>query len=115
MHTRNGIRRTLARALAGLVLTMAIPQIALAGDWQYCLAPAHAERKVYISAVFPGDAASGTADRLFERRLEQAGFAHDDIQCPRADDESAILVMRRHAISFNQHLGNTIIPLPLDR
>jgi hypothetical protein len=102
---------TLTRALASIALTMALPRTALAGDWQYCLAPSHAEHKVYMSAPFPAGGALATADHLFDRRLEQAGIRHDDVQCPRANGERAALVMRQHAIAFNQKLGNTIIPL----
>ena len=103
---------TLTRIAAGLALAAVIPRIALAGDWQYCLAAAHAEHKVYISAPFPEFGAAGAADRWFTHRLEQAEIPYDDVQCPRAEDETAIMIMRRHAIGFNRHLGNTIVAIP---
>ena len=55
------------------------------------------------------------ADSAFERMLEQARLRHDDVQCPRADDERSIVLMQQHAISFNQENGNTIIHLPLEK
>jgi len=105
---------TLTRVVACFALMMVIPRIALAGDWQYCLAPAHAEHKVYISAPFPEVGASGIADRRFKRRLEQIGIQYDDVQCPRAGDETAIMVMRRHAINLNKYFGNTVIAISSD-
>jgi hypothetical protein len=40
---------------------------------------------------------------------------HDDVQCPRADDERSILLMLQYAISFNQENGNTIVHLPFEK
>ena len=93
---------------AGLVLTIAIPQTSWASDWQYCLAPSHAENKVYISGTFRS-ADLGSADSSFERMLSLKGLRHDDVQCPRADDESSILAMLRYAISYNKKIGAEII------
>ena len=41
------------RALLALGLMLLLPQLAHAADWRYCLAPSHAQRKVYISPPFP--------------------------------------------------------------
>jgi hypothetical protein len=108
-------RTSLTKSLVGLALIAASPQTALATDWQYCLAPSHAEHKVYISAAFPMHGALGDADSAFERMLEQARLRHDDVQCPRADDERSILLMLQYAISFNQENGNTIVHLPFEK
>ena len=89
-------------------------QAALAADWQYCLAPSHAEHKVYISATFPVRGVLADADDAFERMLDKAGLRHDDVQCPRADDERSIVLMQQYAISFNQENGNTIVHLPFE-
>ena len=105
----------LKKTLAGFVLIAASSQMALAADWQYCLAPSHAEHKVYMSATFPMRGALANADSEFERMLDEAGLRHDDVQCPRADDERSIILMLQYAISFNQEAGNTIIRLPLQR
>jgi len=105
---------TLAKFSAGLALTLAALQPASAADWQYCLAPSHAEHKVYMSAVFPVRGSLDDADSAFELMLDQAGLRHDVVQCPRADDEQSILAMQQYAISFNQHAGNTIVHLPLE-
>jgi hypothetical protein len=36
------------------------------------------------------------------------------VQCPRADDEPSIAIMRQYAIRFSQNNGNIIIRLPLN-
>jgi hypothetical protein len=105
----------LTKSLAGLVLIAASSQTAFAADWKYCLAPSHAEHKVYMSATFPVRGALGDADSAFEQMLEQAGLPHDDVQCPRADDERSIVLMLQYAIRFNQNNGNTIIHLALEK
>ena len=46
--------------------------------------------------------------------LGNAGLRHDVVQCPRADDEPSIAIMRQYAIRFNQDNGNIIISLPLN-
>jgi hypothetical protein len=101
----------LTKTLAGLALTATLSQTALAAEWQYCLAPSHTEHKIYISAPFPMNGAPGNSDSAFEQSLIQAGLRHDDIQCPRADDESSIVVMRQEAISFSHAAGNEIVNL----
>jgi hypothetical protein len=105
----------LTKIFVGLALMMASSQVALATDWQYCLAPSHAEHKVYITGTFPVRGVLGDADGVFERMLDKAGLRHDDVQCPRADDERSIVMMMQYAISFNQEIGNTIIHLPLEK
>jgi hypothetical protein len=105
----------LTKSIAGLVLIAASSQSAFAADWKYCLAPSHAEHKVYMSATFPVRGALGDADSAFEQMLEQAGLPHDDVQCPRADDERSIVLMLQYAIRFSKTNGNTIIHLPLER
>jgi len=54
-----------------------------------------------MSATFPVRGALGDADSAFEQMLEQAGLPHDDVQCPRADDERSIVLMLQYAIRFN--------------
>ena len=41
------------RIFIGLAVVVASAQPTFAADWQYCLAPSHAEHKVYISVTFP--------------------------------------------------------------
>jgi hypothetical protein len=95
--------------LIGLALMIGLSNSALAADWQYCLAPSHTEHKVYISAPFPSS--EGSPDSALDRVLYRSGVRHDDVQCPRADDERSIQIMRRDAISFNQKSGNQIVNL----
>ena len=108
-------RTLLTKSLTGLALMTASSQAALATDWQYCLAPSHLEHKIYMSATFRVHGALGDADSAFERMLKQAKLHHDDVQCPRADDERSILLMQQYAISFNQENGNTIVHLPFEK
>jgi len=97
------------RALASFALTVALPQIALASDWQYCLAPSHSENKIYVSTPFPAGVILNSAETAFDRMLSQARLRHDEVQCPRADDEPSISIMRQQAFDFNREAGNTII------
>jgi hypothetical protein len=106
------MRMTLVKLSAGLALTMAVLQPALAAEWQYCLAPSHAEHKIYMSPAFPVRGSLDEAGSAFELMLDQAGLQHDVVQCPRADDEQSILSMQQYAISFNRQSGNTIVHLP---
>jgi hypothetical protein len=99
------------RALAGFALAAALPQIALAGDWQYCLAPPHSENKIYVSTSFPARDPLNSAETAFDRMLSQARLRHDEVQCPRADDEPSINMMRQQAFGFNRGAGNTMIKL----
>jgi len=99
------------KTLAGLAMMVAVPQTALAADWQYCLAPSHTEHKVYFSAPFPSRGSWGSPDSDLDRMLNKSAVRHDDVQCPRADDERSIVVMRQEAISFNRRAGNEIVNL----
>ena len=107
------LRTSLTISLTGLTLIAASSHAAMATDWQYCLAPSHLEHKIYMSATFPAHGTLGEADSAFEQLLERASLPHDDVQCPRADDEHSILLMQQYTISFNQRIGNTIVHLPL--
>lgn len=103
------------RIFAGLALTAASSQMAMATDWQYCLAPSQAEHKIYMSGAFPVRGSLDDADNDFEQMLDQAGLRHDVVQCPRADDARSIATMEQYAITFNQKSGNTIVHLPLEK
>ena len=73
-------------------------------QWQYCLAPSHAQHLLYVSLPF----SPGThADIAFAQMLRQV--RHDGIKCPIRDDEASISVMRQHAITVNRNAGNTIV------
>jgi hypothetical protein len=101
------------RALLATVLLMMIllPQTALAGDWRYCLAPSHADRKVYISPPFPATLSMDDAESQFGGLLGASGIRFDDVQCPRGDGQTAVLTMQQHAITINRELGNKVINL----
>ena len=99
------------RALAVFLLLIFSMQRAAAGDWRYCLAPSHEAGKVYLSLPFPVSLAAGDPESEFGRMLERSGRPHDDVQCPRANDESAALVMQQQAIDYNRQAGNKVVRL----
>lgn len=100
------------RALLALALTAVLSQSALAQDWRYCLAPSHAQRKIYISPPFPATISMDDAESQFGRTLAASGFHFDDVQCPRSDGQTGSLTMQQHAITVNRELGNEVINLP---
>jgi len=79
--------------------------------WQYCLAPSHAEHKIYISPLFPKSAALSNTETAFAQMLLQSDAPHDDVQCPNSNDEHSISSMRQRAINFNRKAGNMIVTL----
>jgi hypothetical protein len=97
------------RTLMALALTVLLPQIAAAEDWRYCLAPSHAEHKIYISTPFPATMSMDAAESQFGRALTRSGFRYDDVQCPQSDSESSALAMQRHAVGMNHELGIQVI------
>ena len=99
--------------VAGFVA--AFTQPAMAADWQYCLAPSRDSHMIYLSPAFPMRGSFGDADVAFGSMLDKKGLPHDDVQCPRADDENSIATMRQYTIKFNQESGNAIVGLPLDK
>ncbi len=101
----------LIKAIGGSVLILAASQAALAADWQYCLAPSFTQHRIYISAPFPSTMAWGSPDAELDQMLNQSGVSHDDVQCPRANDETSIETMRKEAIAFNREAGNEIVDL----
>jgi hypothetical protein len=97
------------RALIALALTVLFPRIAAAEDWRYCLAPSHAEHKIYVSMPFPARIAMDAAESQFGRALTRSGLRYDDVQCPQSDSESGALAMQRHAVGINHELGIQVI------
>jgi hypothetical protein len=102
------MRPLLASALLAVML---LPRPALAESWRYCLAPSHAERKIYISSPFPAGVSMDDAESQFGQLLSHMGLRFDDVQCPRSDDEAGVQTMQQHAIQVNSELGNQIINL----
>lgn len=80
-------------------------------DWQYCLAPSHAERKIYLSAPIPMTGSLGQADAAFHEMLNKAGIPHDEVQCPKAPNKRTLLFRQRNAIRLNDEIGNATIDL----
>jgi hypothetical protein len=101
----------MVRFLAGLFIAIWLPSLAAAAEWQYCLAPSHYDRKIYISGVFPVTLPRDT-EHEFMQSLNQSHFTYQDVQCPLSDNESSAVIMQQHTISFNRDLGNQIIKFP---
>jgi hypothetical protein len=100
------------RALLALLLTVLIPQIATAEEWRYCLAPSHADHKVYMSMPFAATMSMDSAESQFGRTLTRSGLHYDDVQCPQSDSESSAVTMQRHAVSMNREIGIQVINMP---
>jgi hypothetical protein len=107
--TKHTVLGLALHTLLGLTLLLAIVQTAFASDWRYCLAPSHAERKIYISPPFAAVVSMDNAESQFGRRLAASGLHFDDVQCPRSKDQTGALTMQQHAIVINRELGNEII------
>jgi purine nucleoside permease len=100
---------TLLRFIIRFVSLIAVLQTASAAEWRYCLAPSNDDHKVYFSGAFTNSADAWITDSAFEQVLIHAGLRYDDVQCPRADDENAILAMLRDAVAYNRTNGRKII------
>jgi hypothetical protein len=79
-----------------------------ADEWRYCLAPLHAEHKVYISAPFFTAKSMERLQDEFASALARAGLRHGAVQCPRGDQQS-ISLMRLQAARFNRESGNAVV------
>jgi hypothetical protein len=98
------------QAAALILLLTCIDVRALASDWSFCIAPAEADNRIYMSQPFP--AGSAKAEGEFNDLLTQRRLRHDSVQCPRADDEASAVVMRQHAIEVNRSWGRQVVDTP---
>lgn len=94
-----------ALVLAALLLSSQ----AEAADWGFCVAPSDSEGRIYVSLPFPAERSS--AEGAFDDALARQRLAHDSVQCPRADDRTAAVSMREHAVSMNKQGGRQVIEL----
>jgi hypothetical protein len=97
------------RVLIALALSVLLPQVATAEDWRYCVAPSHADHKIYMSSPFRATITMDAAETQFGRVLFREGLRHDDVQCPLSDSEASALAMQRHAVGVNRELGMQVI------
>jgi hypothetical protein len=101
--------RPLVRTIAAAgALVALLAGSARADDWRYCLAPQHAERKVYMSVAFPTAKSMERLQDEFGNALTRAGLRHGVVQCPRGDEQS-IQIMRSQATRFNRESGNAVV------
>jgi hypothetical protein len=94
-----------------VALTLAGVQVASAAEWRYCLSSSHEDRRIFVSERFQTSTSMSMLETNFSDMLDQAHWRHDEIQCPRGDDEQAILVMRQQAVRFNRSVGNEVIDI----
>ena len=99
------------QAAALILLLTSVDVSARASDWSYCLAPAEADNRIYLSQPFP--AGSVKAEGEFNDLLAQRRLRHDSVQCPRTGDEASAIVMRQHAIDLNRSWGRQVVDTPL--
>ena len=99
------------RTAAELILAIASPQISRAGEqqWLYCIAPSHAEHKLYMSPVFQSKGPTSAAEIAFGAVLDQSFLHYNDVQCPRSEDQFSAMQMQLHTISFTHILGVELV------
>src|SRR5579885_2885385 len=102
------MRTTLAAGLITVLLWL--QTTAFAADWSFCIAPADAEHRIFISHPF--SSVGPTAEAEFGISLAQRHLNHDPVQCPRADDEASAVAMREHAIKVNRLWGRQVVDIP---
>src|ERR1700722_9985383 len=103
--------RLLQLAGTGLIINIAALQAAAAADWRFCIAPASAEHKIYMTAPFLAATPMETMENGFHLVLDHAGRRHDSVQCPTGPNEQAVRAMRQHADDFNRQMGNDVVPV----
>lgn len=77
-------------------------------EWHFCLAADHPQRRVYITSPFSSNAPSATLDDELEAELRRQNIPHDNVQCPRADEQVDAVAMRQHAMRFNRSFGTEV-------
>lgn len=95
----------------GLAIMILQQAAARAAEWSYCVAPADAQNRIYISKPFP-ISATGAAEPGFDTALTEHRLAHDAVECARAENEAAAIIMRQHAIEVNREWGRQVIDMP---
>jgi hypothetical protein len=103
------MKPTRAIALIAFVLCLGTP--ARAADWGYCIAPADADNRIFISRPFPSDGPK--AEGEFEDSLDRRHLRHDAVECPRADDQATAVVMHQHAVDVNRLWGRQVVDIPM--
>ena len=96
---------------AGLLFGIAELQSAAAAEWRFCIAPANAEHRTYITAPFLTATSMDVMESGFHQALDRADYQHDSVQCPTGATEQAVRAMRQHADDFNRLRGNEVVPV----
>jgi hypothetical protein len=89
------------------VVLLSLQSAASAADWGYCFAPSEADKRIYISPVFP--VLGPQSEASFRAELAKRNLSNDVAECARADDESTAVIMRQYAIDVNRKWGRRVI------
>ena len=110
LHDDTAMKPVNAAITLALAMTV-MRQPARAAEWSYCVAPADAQNRIYISKTFPIRVA-GAAEPGFSDALTGQGLSHDAVECARAENEATAVMMRQHAIDVNREGGRQVIDMP---
>jgi hypothetical protein len=104
------MRRLLAYAVAGAVLSLVVAPAVAAGDsWTFCVASARGSGDVWITDVFAATRDRVRLERDVKAYLARQGATHVDVQCPApVADKTAAVNAQFAAIAFNRKLGATL-------
>jgi hypothetical protein len=108
---RNDIAMKPIKAFTLALAMLFLQQTARAAAWGYCVAPADAQNRIYISKPFPLGPADA-AEPGFDTALTEHRLAHDAVACARAENEAAAVIMRQHAIDVNRQWGREVVDRP---
>lgn len=94
---------------AGLIMNIAVSQIALAAGWRFCIATSGRVNKIYMTDPFLTSTSMESLERDFDQLLDHLGRVHDSVQCPTGPNEQRVRTMRQYAVTFNQQAGKAIV------
>lgn len=93
-----------------LIVLAAASRCASAAEWSFCIAPAERENRIYVSRPFVS--VGSKTEQEFDETLWARSLRHDSVQCPRADNEAAAVVMHQHAVDVNRDWRRQVIDIP---
>jgi hypothetical protein len=105
------MRLTAAEGIIAASILTIFAGTAQAAEWRYCLAPARAEHKVYMSYPFRSAVDYRKLEEMFRSSLSRAHFSVDYVQCPLGENQRSLLAMREDAVAFNRQMQMTVVDL----
>ena len=110
-HLRDDIAMKLTRPVILAAAMLFLQQTAKAAEWGYCVAPSDAQNRIYVSKPFP-IRVQGADEPGFDSALTEHHLAHDTVECARAENEAAAIIMRQHTIDVNRQWRRQVIDVP---